>query len=80
MRPRVARGDRTPLRPEAAALPEERSFIPLLDAGHNCLPDITAPARLEPVEGNSGRLDFSTLQSVRINTKRLVDFLRPGWD
>lgn len=50
MRPSVARGARTPLRPEASALPEERSFIPLLDAGHNCLPDITAPVRLGPVE------------------------------
>lgn len=76
MRPSVARGDRTTLRPETAALPEERSFIPLLDAGHNCLPDITAPVCLRPVEGDAGRLDFRTLLYVRINTKLLAEFLR----
>lgn len=56
MRPSVARGDRSTLRPEAAALREERSVIPLLDAGHNCLPDITAPACLGPVETRADRI------------------------
>nr|XP_048310333.1 uncharacterized protein LOC125413167 [Myodes glareolus] len=48
--PAAARGAGTALWPEAAALPKERSFIPLLHAGHNCSPDITAPVCLGPGE------------------------------
>lgn len=71
----AARGAGTTHRPETAALSKERSFIPLLDAGHNCSPDISAPVCLGPGEVQPVWIPVRCLH-VRIKTKPLVDFLR----
>ncbi|MEJ1283256.1 ring finger protein 168 [Cricetulus griseus] len=64
------RGAGTTHRPEPAALSKERSFIPLLDAGHNC-----SPVCLEPREGQPVWIPVRCL-CVRVNTKPLAGFLR----